>query len=291
MLRELPIQNLIDTESFQELYGHRPFSFSHRLAGHPLFGMDRLLELAEALTHISKAYSYNCSQAGIGQRWDEMPTPKIGLIDALRNIETADAWVQLNKAETVPAYRELLESCLDEMQRASGRDLSGLMKYRNCTIFISSPNRITNYHIDREWNCLLQIQGSKRVSIFDRNDREVLPEREIERFWTVDNNSAIWKPQFEDRARVFELTPGEGVHIPINSPHWVKNGPEVSVSLSVNFHLHDRLLAYVYRSNHWLRRAGLRPTPPGRSKWLDLAKGNGYASIRSLGNRLRGRVG
>ena len=291
MVREAPTQNIIDPESFEELYGKRSFSFAHRLAGHPLFEMDRLLELAEAMLLVPNGYAYNCSQVGIGQRWDQMPKPNVGLVEALRDIETTDAWVQLNKAETVPAYRELLEACLDEMQQASGRDLSGLVKYRNCTIFINSPNRITNYHIDREWNCLLQIQGSKRVSVFDRSDREVLPEEEIERFWTVDNNSAIWKPQFEDRARVFELTPGTGIHIPINSPHWVKNGPEVSVSLSVNFHLHDKLLGYVYRANYWLRKAGLRPSPPGRSKWIDAVKGNSYASIRSLGNRLRGRIG
>lgn len=278
-----------DRDSFERFYGERPFTFGHRLAGHPLFERERLLELAEEMTHIPNGVVHFSSQFEIGQRWDQTPTPTSDVVETLRNIGTGDSWILLKRADHIPEYRKLMQDCLDEMQAACGKDLSGLVKYRNCSIFISSPNQVTNYHMDREWNCLLQIAGSKRISVFDRRDRDVLPEEEIERFWTVDNNSAVWKPQFEDRAEAFDLTPGRGLHIPINSPHWVQNGPEVSVSLSANFHLHDALLGYVYRTNYWLRRCGLRPTPPGRSKWLDTAKGNGYAAVRTFGNRLRGR--
>lgn len=284
-------ENFIETDrsGFTSSYGQKPFTFGHRLVGHPLFTRERLLQLAEEMTHIPNGVVYNSSKIDIGQRWDQTPEPERGVVDTLRNIETSDAWILLKRADHIPEYRALLESCLDEMQDACGTKLDGLVKYRNCSIFINSPNRITNYHIDREWNCLLQIQGSKRISVFDRTDREVLPEEEIERFWTVDNNSAVYKPHLQDRAEVFEIGPGSALHIPINAPHWVQNGPEVSVSMSANFHLHDSLLGYVYRTNYWMRRIGLRPTPPGRSKWLDAAKGNGYGSVRNLANRLRGR--
>jgi len=278
-----------DPSSFEVSYGRKPFTFGHRLVGHPLFEMDRLLELAEAMTHVPNGVVYNSSKVGIGQRWDQTPEPQRSVIETLRDIETADGWILLKRADHVPEYRALLESCLNEMEEAYGRKLDGLVKYRNCSIFINSPNRITNYHVDREWNCLLQIQGTKRISVFDREDREVLTEEEIERFWTVDNNAAVWKPQFEDRAEVFALAPGTALHIPINAPHWVQNGPSVSVSMSANFHIHDSLLGYVYRTNYWLRRAGFRPTPPGRSKWVDAAKGNGYKTIRAIANRVRGR--
>lgn len=286
---DVTTRNLIeaDRSAFASSYGHKPFTFGHHLVGHPLFERERLLELAEAMTHIPNGVVYNSSKVGIGQRWDQTPEPKRDVVETLRDIENADAWILLKRADHIPEYRALLESCLDEMQEACGRKLAGLVKYRNCSIFINSPNRITNYHIDREWNCLLQIRGSKRISVFDRTDREVLPEEEVERFWTVDNNAAIYKPQFQDRAEVFEVTPGSGLHIPINAPHWVQNGPEVSVSMSANFHLHDSLLGYVYRTNHWMRRMGLRPMPPGGSRWRDVVKGNGYATVRTIANRIR----
>jgi hypothetical protein len=158
---------------------------------------------------------------------------------------------------------------------------------------MNSPNRVSSYHIDRECNCLLQIRGSKTVHVFDRDDREVLSETEIERFWTVDNNAAVYKPHLEDRARVFELTPGSAVHIPVNAPHWVRNGPEVSVSLSINFHYKDALLADVYRANYWLRRMGLRPAEPRSSAERDALKSTLYGSARMLSattRRLLGRA-
>ena len=45
---------------------------------------------------------------------------------------------------------------------------------------------------------------------------------------------------------MIELLPGQGVHIPVDAPHWVRNGPVVSVSLNINFHYLDAI------------------TPPGR---------------------------
>ena len=141
--------------------------------------------------------------------------------------------VILRRAEIFPEYAELLNQCMSEIEALSGRDIAPLMKLKNAIIFINSPNRISSYHIDRECNWLLQIAGRKTVHIFDKNDRTVIPDEEVERFWVADNNSAIYKPQYEDRATLVELSPGDGVHIPVGSPHWVKNGNEVSISLSI----------------------------------------------------------
>jgi hypothetical protein len=77
---------------------------------------------------------------------------------------------------------------------------------------MNSPHRKTAYHIDRECSGLFQIQGSKTISVFDGADREVLPEAEIERFWAVDNNSAIYKPQYQDRATVYEIHPEGSIY-------------------------------------------------------------------------------
>jgi hypothetical protein len=62
----------------------------------------------------------------------------------------------------------------------------------------------------------------------------------------------------------------------------VQNGPEVSVSLSINFHYHDALLADVYRANYWLRKLGVRPGAPRKSPLLDAVKSGVYRSVRVL---------
>ena len=145
-------------------------------------------------------------------------------------------------------------------------DLRPVMRSKEGIIFVTSPSRVTAYHIDRECNFLVQLRGSKHISIFDRNDREVLPEVERERFWTVDNNAAVYKPDLQNRASVFEMKPGTGVHIPVNAPHWVQNGNNVSITFAITFQFHDHVLADVYRTNYYLRKMGLAPVPPGRSR-------------------------
>ena len=146
------------------------------------------------------------------------------------------------------------------------------MRVEDGADFITSPGRVTPYHIDRECNFLLQIRGEKNLYVFDRNDEEVLPITEIERFWAVDNNAAVYKPQFQNRASTYRLVPGNGVHIPVNNPHWVQNDNNVSISLSVNFTWKDWERANVYRANYLMRKFGMSPTPPKQSRLLDWAK-------------------
>ncbi|MGC2250070.1 MAG: hypothetical protein WA626_05315, partial [Acidobacteriaceae bacterium] len=61
------------------------------------------------------------------------------------------------------------------------------------------------------------MHGKKTIHIFDQNDRQVLTEPELERFWSVDNNAAIYKKDLQSRATSFVLEPGKAVHIPINA--------------------------------------------------------------------------
>jgi len=276
---------------FAANFDREAFAFAHRLAGHPLFAPERLLELAREMAKDPIDVYYDAGDVRVDQRWDQVPACDLPVEVLLNRIETAGAWVVLSHAEKDPEYAALLDACMDEIERLSGFDLRRVSKLRNAIVFVNSPNRISSYHIDRECNCLLQIRGTKTVHVFDRDDRDVLSAAEIERFWTVDNNAAVYKPHLADRARVFELTPGRAVHIPVNSPHWVRNGPEVSVSLSINFHYKDALLADVYRANYWLRRIGLRPVEPRSSVARDALKSGLYGSARILRETTRRLLG
>jgi hypothetical protein len=215
---------------------------------------------------------YDAGNVRVDQRWDQVPTCKLTAVELMDQIENAGAWIIIRRAQRDPAYREILDRCLSEVEELVGIDLSRRAKVSDSVIFITSPGRISSYHIDRECNFLLQIQGEKDIYIFDKGDRDVLPEEEIERFWTIDNNAAVYKPQFQDRSQAFRLKPGVGVHIPVNAPHWVKNDDNISVTVAMTFQFHDTALANTYRANYYLRQLGLDPMPPGRSYWRDHVK-------------------
>jgi hypothetical protein len=271
-----------DPAIFTRDVDERVIMFSHYLSSHPLFEWERLLRLARTMAKNPRDVYLNAGDVSIGQRWDEVPACDIPIHEIMHRIETAGAWIQLCRAEVDPEYKAILDACMEQVLDATGRDLRGKIKLRNAIVFINSPHRVSSYHIDRECNFLLQIRGHKMVHVFDKDDREVIPEEQIERFWTIDNNAATYNPALEHRAVVYDLPPGRGIHIPVGAPHWVQNGPEVSVSLSINFHYKDMVRADIYRANHLLRRLGLKPTPPFKSPVRDSIKSKLYGAYRSV---------
>lgn len=271
-----------DEDLFRRGFDTHPFPFAHRLATHELFALDRLIELARTLSDVPGAVYYDAGDVDVDQRLDEIAFDEMPIATVVERIETARAFVLLRKSNTVPEYAAILEACLDQILAMSGRDLRPVLTQPLMTIVISSPHRVTPFHMDGDCNFLFQIRGRKSVRIFDRNDRDVLPEREIERYYAVDKNAVTYKPAFEERAFGIELEPGQGVHIPINAPHWVRNGPDVSVSISMNFLYNDEVRGDVYRANYWLRRLGLKPLPPERNPAVDGLKRTLYGSARKL---------
>lgn len=261
------------SDQFRSKFDHSSFEFRHRLASHPAFSLDRLIELAQEtqLKRPGNLY-YDAGITDLNQRWDRTPKPEFSAADAIQRLEHCGAWIVLKRADKNPEYAQVLRECMAELQELTGLNLDRVMKLQEVILFITSPQRITTYHIDRECSLLLQIQGDKHISIFDRNDREVLPEEEIERFWSVDHNAPRYKPELQSHATIYRLSPGIGVHIPVNAPHWVQNGNNISVSLNVNFQYRDAMRANVYRSNYLLRKMGMKPSPPGISPVKDKIK-------------------
>ena len=103
---------------------------------------------------------------------------------------------------------------------------------------------------------------------------------DIERYYGGAHRNVAYRQELDESCQRFVLQPGEGLHIPVHSPHWVKNGPAVSVSFSVTFR--SRALAReaaVHRLNAKLRRRGWPVRPYGRSKLGDEAK---YVFIRAM---------
>jgi len=279
-----------DNPGFHEHFDDKPFEFQHHFTpDHPLFSRERLRKLLLDLIRQGGVY-FDAGEVRVDQRWDSVPRQNRQIEDVYDSLDNSGAWIILRKVQRDREYNELLEAAISEVMALSGRDIDQDRKSHEAIIFLTSPNRVTSYHIDRECNFLMQVTGEKQANVFDRNDREIVPHEELEVYWAKDNNAGIYKPQFQDRAYVFTMRPGTGVHIPVNSPHWLKNGNNISVSLSISYQYADKRRKGVYQANYYLRKLGLKPTPPGIYPILDTLKGSSMAAALDVKRRLKGKA-
>jgi CelD/BcsL family acetyltransferase involved in cellulose biosynthesis len=277
--------NLLDVapEAMRSNFGRTPFRVRHRLAESGLFELTRLLELAKRLPE--KSVEYNAGDVPL--TLDPSQTPRTGLSveETLQRIESCRSWMVLKNVEQDPEYRQLLESCLAEVGQLSHAVSPGMSR-KEGFIFISSPRSVTPYHMDPEENFLLQIRGRKTMHVFDASDRSILSDEEIERFLTGANRNLVFRDEYQPKARVFSLSPTEGVHVPVTWPHWVQNGEEVSISFSITFQTTSSVrLTHAHRMNAQLRRWGLAPSAVGSSPSRDALKQFAYRATY-IGSRM-----
>ena len=264
----------LDASAFREHFGRRPFLVRHNLAQHELFTLPRLIELSRRLPASSVEYNAGDIPVSI----DPAQTPRTGLSveETLRRIAECRSWMVLKHVEQDPAYRDLLERCLAEVGGLTEQFSPG-MSEKVGFIFVSSPGSVTPYHMDPEENFLLQVRGRKTMSLFDRDDRSIVTDQEIERFLSGAHRNLVLRDGTLAKARAYELTPGLGVHVPMTSPHWVKNGDEVSISFSITFQTRASMRrGHTHRMNAELRKWGVTPGPVGRSRLVDTAKQLAY---------------
>ena len=277
MRTSLPSQMIQSSSVFSQSQLNRAsFIFSHNLGGHPLFELSRIAKLAETTlikgnpSHFT--YFYN---AGIsaGSQYREM-RPKKKVAEAIAHIKESSSWLKLTSIHEVDHdYQLIIDQFIDELEDAVGISLRQEITWISPTLFVASPHTVTPYHIDHECNFLLQVYGNKEVNLFDSYDRSVLTEQEIERYHIGDGEAVKYLEVNQPKANVYQLTPGLGVHHPIYAPHWVKNGSDVSVALSIGFCTKSSdLQARIYQTNHYLRKLKLQPTPPGKSQLKDKLK-------------------
>jgi hypothetical protein len=260
----------IDRRVFDADFPQAPFPVRHRLVDHPLFAIERLLELSRVLPESS--VEYNAGDIPLNMASQASPRTGLSAEETIRRIQEAKSWMVLKNVEQDPAYARLLEECLAEVQALSATRVHGMYN-KEAFIFLSSPGSTTPFHVDPEHNFLLQIRGSKMVAIFDPFDAVVATEADIDRALFGEVRNLTYQPEFEGRGRLFDLAPGTGAHFPVAAPHWVKNGPEVSVSFSITFRsLESERAASLRQFNMALRRRGWRPTPLGSGPWRDAAK-------------------
>jgi hypothetical protein len=259
-----------DSNEFRRCFGVSAFVLRHSLAHHPLFSLPRLAKAAERCpSRVCVADGLTnpdaCFLAMRGKRL---------VAGTIEDLQASSSWMKIsNIGASDPDYMDLQRAVLWEAEKLSGRPIVSEVKWSDLTVFLASPKIVTPYHVDHEMNFLCQIAGEKDVCLFDPNDRELLPDHEIERFYFGQVTGLRYPEHLQSRGRTFRLTPGDAVHQPPLAAHWVKNGPQVSVSVSIAFCMRDiDRRGRIYQVNFCLRKLGLRPRPPGRFAVLDGVK-------------------
>jgi hypothetical protein len=294
------LQLRIDANVFARDYDRRPFKIEHRLVDHALLQLPRLVELAGRLS--GQALYFRADHAINQVDGDDATTqprtfvqrdlarPALGVAETVAAIESCSAWMQLRDVGKDPAYRALLDALFAEF-RSHAEPITPGMSGARADIFVSSPHAMTPFHLDEEHNFLLQVRGTKQLSIADGSKREVLSEEHRCDFFRDRGELAPYSERLEELSDHVELGPGQGVHIPPCYPHWVKNGPAVSVSLGVLWHSDvTARRRSLYRVNDWLRRTGITPRPPGERPLLDSVKVLPFGLKRRVQRQLKDRL-
>ncbi len=152
---------ITDLKAAREKFDRHSFEVSHRLASHPLFQLPKLLELAErtAKSRPDDLY-FDMGEIRPGQRWDQIPEARFSAVEAMQQLESSDAWFIFRHTQRDPEYNELFDRGLGEIKEIAGDDVDSLIRQQDIIIFVTSPKRVTPYHMDRECNFLLQITSS-----------------------------------------------------------------------------------------------------------------------------------
>jgi hypothetical protein len=267
----------IQPTSFTDAFARRSLSVRHALVDHPLFAMEAIADLADRLPpesvrrergHLPFINTEGYVDVGEGP-------PSATVLDIERN----GSRISLRDIQQAPEYARLIDECLDEVDAIVGQREGGMSR-RAGYLFISSPAATTPMHFDVEHSFLLQIRGTKNVSVAAFDGDPARLERERERY--LDGVGCDFAAM-EAAAETFRIGPGAGVYLPSYVPHWVETEAGVSVSFSIPFFTAFAERAEtVHRINRRLRKLHFSPRPPGTSEPLDRTKATAARSWERL---------
>jgi hypothetical protein len=285
------------------------FQFGHELAEHPALQLDSLREIVLSLPKDQVFASR--ADLKIDTDFDRAHVDNAierTLELTLADMASTNAYVMVRQPDSHPRLKPVLELFQNELREyiRKKRETAPKAELGNVSerfhdpmlyLFISSPNSVTPFHVDRYSTLLLQLQGEKDVMIWDRTDRDTVSEEELESlFGQPYLNNPTYKQAKARQPAAHHLVRGRGVHIPFTAPHWVKNGPAVSVSISFigktdaalrdgnayNFNFHARKL--LSRLPPGVPRLPIRPVGP--SPLVDTVKSRAIRSVFGVRRRL-----
>ena len=158
----------LDPATVEQRFGRGAFVVQHRLQDHPLTQLEALAELADSLP--SDRVEHNLASVGDTVPGGEVPRSDLPPGEIVRTIETNGCWMVL-PIHGVPSYQDFFDELFETVTRALP-EREGRSRRRQAVFFLSAPNSTTPTHIDLEQGYLLQLSGTKQVSIGNFPDSE-----------------------------------------------------------------------------------------------------------------------
>jgi hypothetical protein len=130
---------------------------------------------------------------------------------------------------------------------------------------------------------LLQIEGSKVMTQFPAGDPRFAPDTVHESYHSGGARELTWRDEFADHGTELAITAGQALFVPVMAPHFVRNGPISSISLSITWRSDWSFEEADARGlNRLLRKAGVSPNAPQRWPASNKAKAYAYRALRKL---------
>lgn len=267
----------------------------HRLYEHPLLAPAKLVELGARLERRRQVRTHS-GAAQPGTPFNDAPRlhpNRKGAVATLSDVAQADAWTSLLNIQTDDEYRTLVDAVLGELKPRIDR-LDPGMSYRGGWIFVTSPSAITPFHMDKEHNFILQIQGRKRLYVWPPDDQVAVSEVARDLFHATHSRAKVqWSEELRSRALRFDLEPGMGAYMPSTAPHLVENGDGPSITASFTYYTDaTRRNALLHLAHHYERRLGLSPPDVGARPLRDALLHGGVRVLlaaRNAAEKLLGR--
>jgi hypothetical protein len=268
---------------------------THRLTEHRLLKIDSLVELGRRLEAVGRIRTHS-SEAYAGTAFNHAPMlyPNgKSAAETLSDVAHAKAWTSLLNVQTDDLYRTLVDEVLDDVKPQVDRVDPGML-YRAGWIFVTSPRTITPFHMDKEHNFILQIQGKKRLYVWEPDDIATLTEEARDLFhFNHSRDLVVWREELRARAHVFDLEPGMGAYMPSTSPHLVENGDGPSITASFTYYTDaTRRNARLHVLHQRQRERGRQPAPVNARPLMDALAYAGCRctdAVQRVIDRTRGR--
>jgi hypothetical protein len=252
-------------------FGNEPLLLTHNLNRNGLLSEECLGQIIDVYNKRNHRYllTHMGPLGSSRQSWKEFRIGSMTGKQLIERIRHERLWISLHDINKVSAdFQHLLDSIFDEIHDM----VPGYPKtfQRTCAVLISSPGAQVYYHFDTSGQTLWQIQGTKTVRLYPCREPFLTQERVDmvtafrESFY--DESTQPWRPEFDRSAIDFRgdgdltLYPGEMVYWPLNMPHRIENGDQMSISLTTEFFT-DEIKRHVRAStaNGILRSFGLKP--------------------------------
>ncbi|HYJ09371.1 MAG TPA: hypothetical protein VEX18_10190 [Polyangiaceae bacterium] len=287
-------------------FDQRPFKFDHSLLQRDELKFESLREVVLSLP--ADRVFFSRADLKIDANFDRAHVDHatgLSLESTLADMATTNSYVMVRQPDSHPRLKPVLDLLMTELRefvhQVPGSQGSADEVFHDpmLYLFISSPNSVTPFHVDRYSTLLFQLQGEKDVMIWDRHDRQTVTSEELEYLFGLPHlKNPTYKGKDTRAPEAVHLGPGQGVHIPFTSPHWVKNGPQVSVSVSFIFQTPPSVRqGNAHRFNYHVRRVlkklplsvPMPVGPVGSVPLLDAAKAGLLTTMEDARRIWRGR--